>query len=100
MSPQGAALMHPHTLTLSPLPSRAPARQMQTTTRSRTLSPVWNEPFTLLVHSHQHQELTMVLFDSGADAAWRVLVLLWWLLGLVREICHAAIALELTNAIC
>ena len=46
---------------------------MQTTTRSRTLSPVWNESFTFLVHSHQHQELTMVLFDSGA-AAWLALL--------------------------
>jgi hypothetical protein len=41
----------------------------------------------------------MVLFDSGAGAAWRVSIP-WWLLGLVyRIVCHAAIALELTSAV-
>ncbi|KAL4458138.1 hypothetical protein ABPG75_013003 [Micractinium tetrahymenae] len=40
------------------------SQKLQTATRSRTLSPVWNETFTFLVHSSQHQQLSMALYDS------------------------------------
>lgn len=51
-----------------PLPTLcpcAPSPQFKTATRSRTLSPTWNESFTLLVHSTEQQELQLALWDSG-----------------------------------
>ncbi|KAL4432777.1 hypothetical protein ABPG77_008103, partial [Micractinium sp. CCAP 211/92] len=44
------------------------SQKLHTATRSRTLSPVWNESFTFLVHSSQHQQLSLALYDSGG---WR-----------------------------
>lgn len=42
------------------------SHKLRTTVKSRTLKPVWKESFTFMVHSTQHQELTMALYDSGA----------------------------------
>lgn len=53
--------MRPASAPRAPLPPL----QMHTAVRSRTLSPCWDEKFTLLVHSSQHQELTLELYDSG-----------------------------------
>ncbi|EFN58384.1 hypothetical protein CHLNCDRAFT_56823 [Chlorella variabilis] len=40
------------------------SHKLRTTVKSRTLKPVWKESFTFMVHSTQHQELTMALYDS------------------------------------
>jgi C2 domain len=38
--------------------------KLRTSVQSRTLQPVWNEDLTFIVHSAQHQTLTLQLWDS------------------------------------
>ena len=58
-----------------------PAPQYRTATRSRTLTPVWQESFTLLVHSTAHQELQLALYDSGGRVGGWVVGGGWWVVG-------------------
>ncbi len=39
--------------------------KFRTSVKSRTLSPQWDEQFTLIVHDTRFQALTLVLYDSG-----------------------------------
>jgi hypothetical protein len=39
-------------------------RKLTTRVKARTLNPVWNEKFTFLVRSFQHQKLHATLYDS------------------------------------
>lgn len=43
-------------------------RKLRTGVKSRTLKPSWKETFTFMVHSTQHQDLNLALYDAGA---WR-----------------------------
>lgn len=43
--------------------------KFRTSVKSRTLSPEWDEQFTLIVHDTRFQALTLVLFDSG-EVLW------------------------------
>ena len=64
-----------HCANLGP-PATVPCRRwvrdeskFRTSVKSRTLSPQWEEQFTLIVHDTRFQALTLVLFDSGG---WRM----------------------------
>lgn len=60
------------------LPPACATPQMTTAIKSRTLRPHWGESFTFLVHSAAHQELTLVMLDSGGRRSARSAGVRWW----------------------
>ncbi len=46
------------------------SQKLRTTVKSRTLKPSWNERFNFMVHSSQHQQLTIDLYDAGEVSGW------------------------------
>lgn len=55
--------------------------------KSRTLNPVWNEEFTLIVHVALYQTLNLVVYDSGG---WNNVVLRCWGERCGMQACAAA----------